>query len=104
MDCKYCQEYNYIKKSIRNYKLRYYFNDYKKSFQETKEYNAYTQTTNYLICNLLKKSGSIKEISRVIGISSKTVLSRMLLLSKQIKIPRLADWVANSRLMKCGVL
>ena len=87
MKCKNCSKSNCIKKGKRNGKQRYYCKNCKRSFQIEYTYKAYNPETNNLIKTLLKESCGIRSISRIIGISTKTVLSRMLKISKQIKVP-----------------
>nr|WP_188619937.1 IS1 family transposase [Flavobacterium suaedae] len=68
-----------------NGKQRYYCKSCKKSFQSTYCYKAYKLETNTLIKSLLKEGCGIRSISRILEISKKTVLSRMLTISNQIK-------------------
>ncbi|TJY34837.1 IS1 family transposase [Pontimicrobium aquaticum] len=87
MKCKYCHQANTIKKGKRNNLQRYYCKDCKGYFQNNYSYKAYNSKTNELIKNLLKEGCGIRSISRIINISTKTVLSRMLKVSNQIKRP-----------------
>ncbi|WP_298753795.1 IS1 family transposase [uncultured Psychroserpens sp.] len=87
MKCKYCHQINTIKKGKRNNFQRYYCKDCKRSFQNNYSYKAYSSETNDLIKNLLKEGCGIRSISRIINISTKTVLSRMLKISNEIKPP-----------------
>lgn len=87
MKCKYCHQTNIIKKGRRNNLQRYYCKDCKKCFQNSYSYKAYHLETNNLIRSLLKEGCGIRSIARIIGVSAKTVLSRILVISKQIKTP-----------------
>ncbi len=55
-----------------------------KRFQLHYTYKAYESSTNNLIRMLLKEGCGIRSISRILGIATTTVLSRMLALSRQI--------------------
>ena len=87
MNCEMCNSPNTIKKGLRNNKQRFYCKDCQNSFQSEYVYQAYKTTTNNFIKILLKEGCGIRSISRVLNISSKTVLSRMLKISKQIRAP-----------------
>ncbi|RSC92038.1 IS1 family transposase, partial [Tenacibaculum singaporense] len=87
MNCIRCNSYNFIKKGLRNNKQRFYCKDCKRSYQSEYIYQAYKSDTNVFIKSLLKESCGIRSISRILNISSKTVLSRVLKISKQIKTP-----------------
>lgn len=87
MDCTKCNSSNSIRKGLRNNKQRFYCKDCKRSFQTEYVYQAYKSNTNNFIKNLLKEGCGVRSISRVLKISKDTVLSRMLKISKQIKIP-----------------
>ncbi len=87
MKCKNCKEPNCIKRGKRNGIQRYFCKSCNACFQQSYSYTAYQDTTNTLIKNLLREGCGILSISRIIGISKNTVLSRMLKISKQIKAP-----------------
>lgn len=87
MKCKYCKETKILKKGKRNNVQRYYCKECARYFQESYRYNAYENTTNLLLIKLLKESCSVLGIARVLNISKNTVLSRMLKISKQVKVP-----------------
>lgn len=87
MNCKNCNQSNCIKKGKRKGKQRYFCKSCNFSFQLEYSYKAYELGTNTLIKSLLKEGCGIRSISRIINISSKTVLSRMLKISNQIKTP-----------------
>ncbi|WP_299114018.1 IS1 family transposase [uncultured Winogradskyella sp.] len=76
-----------IKNGFQNNKQRYKCKLCNHRFQQQYTYRAYHKDINTLIKSLLKESCGIRSISRIIGISAKTVLSRMLKISKQIKPP-----------------
>jgi insertion element IS1 protein InsB len=87
MKYKNCNQSNCIKKGKRNGGQRYYCKNCQFNFQLNYSYSAYKSGTNSLIKNLLKEVCGIRSISRIIGISTKTVLSGILKISKQIKSP-----------------
>lgn len=87
MSCTHCNSSYCIKKGLQNNKQRFYCKDCKKYFQLDYTYQAYKSETNDFIKNLLKEGCGVRSISRILNISSKTVLSRMLKISKQIKAP-----------------
>jgi len=87
MKCKNCNSSNYVKKGIRNNRQRFYCKDCRQYFQLTYSYQAYKSRTNDLIKGMLKEGCGIRGIARVLNISKNTVLSRMLKISKQIKVP-----------------
>ena len=76
-----------VKNGLQNNKQRYRCKECGKSFQLEYSYNAYHQDVNALIKSLLKESCGVRSISRIIGISTKTVLSRMIEIAKGIKPP-----------------
>ncbi len=87
MNCTYCHRNKCIKKGFQKNQQRFYCKNCKRYFQENYIYKAYQSDTNNLIKSLLKEGCSVRGISRVLCISSKTVLSRTLKISKQIPIP-----------------
>ena len=76
-----------VKNGFQNSCQRYKCKICNKRFQLEYSYQAYNSTTNNLIKSLLKEGCGVRSISRIINISSKTVLSRMLKISKRIKTP-----------------
>ena len=76
-----------VKNGFQCNRQRYKCKNCSKKFQLTYSYKAYNSGIDTLIKNLLREGSGIRSISRVIGISKRTVLSRMLKISKQIKIP-----------------
>ncbi|WP_456243511.1 IS1 family transposase [Tenacibaculum amylolyticum] len=76
-----------VKNGFQNNKQRYKCKNCGKRFQQTYTYHAYKATTNYFIKSLLKEGCGVRSIGRILNISTKTVLSRMLKISKQIKAP-----------------
>ncbi|GGI57741.1 IS1 family transposase [Winogradskyella haliclonae] len=84
--CPQCKGVS-IKNGFQNNKQRYKCKFCNHRFQLEYTYNAYEPTTNTLIKNLLVEGCGVRSISRIIGISTTTVLSRMLKISKGIKIP-----------------
>lgn len=87
MNCTKCNSSNSIRRGLRNNKQRFYCKDCQRSFQTEYVYQAYKSNTNDFIKSLLKEGCGVRSISRVLKISKDTVLSRMLKISKQIKIP-----------------
>lgn len=49
---------------------------------------VYNSTTNDLMKRLLKEGCGIRSISRILGISTKTILSRMLKIGKEVQLPQ----------------
>ena len=84
--CPNCHKES-VKNGFQNNKQRYKCKSCSKRFQLKYNYKAYKPETNTLIKSLLKEGCGIRSIARIINISSKTVLSRMLKISKQIKAP-----------------
>lgn len=87
MKCKKCNHLACIKKGKRNGNQRYFCTNCKHNFQDNYTYKAYKPNTDDLIKNLLKEGCGVRSISRIIGISSSTVLSRMLKIANNIKVP-----------------
>ncbi|MFL0095026.1 IS1 family transposase [Tenacibaculum maritimum] len=87
MNCTRCTSSNSIRKGLQNNKQRFYCKDCKKYFQPEYVYQAYKTNTDDFIKSLLKEGCGIRSIGRILNISTKTVLSRMLKISKHIKIP-----------------
>ena len=83
----HCNSSHCIKRGLRNNRQRFYCKDCRKSFQLEYVYQACKVETNTLLRNLLKEGCGIRSIARILNISSKTVLSRMLKIAHQIKIP-----------------
>lgn len=84
MNCKYCGHTHIYKRGKRNGKQRYQCGNCNKYFQDDYSYNAYKEGTNDWIVKLIKNSCGIMDISRILETAPKTVLSRMLKLSKPI--------------------
>ncbi|XLS28385.1 IS1 family transposase [Flavobacteriaceae bacterium M23B6Z8] len=87
MRYKDCSHNVYIKKGKRNGKQRFKCKLCAKSFQLEYSYLAYKSDINKLIKCLLKEGCGIRSIARILNISTKTVLSRILKISKRIKPP-----------------
>ncbi len=85
-NCPNCHKES-VKNGFQNNKQRYKCKSCNKRFQLNYNYKAYNSGTNKLIKSLLKEGCGIRSISRIINISSKTVLSRMLKIANEIKIP-----------------
>nr|WP_321232907.1 IS1 family transposase [uncultured Psychroserpens sp.] len=86
IQCPKCNEIS-MKNGFQNNKQRYKCKICNKRFQLEYSYKAYNSDTNELIKILLKEGCGVRSISRIINISTKTVLSRMLKISKTIKSP-----------------
>ena len=87
MNCTKCNSPNAIRKGLRNKKQRFYCKDCKRSYQSDYKYQACKTETNAFIVSLLKEGCGVRGISRILNISKNTVLSRMLKISNQIKVP-----------------
>ncbi len=87
VNCTKCNSSFSIKKGLQNNKQRFYCKGCQSYFQSSYKYKAYKAQTNPLLVSLLKEGCSVRGISRILNISKNTVLSRMLKISKQIKIP-----------------
>ncbi|NDI98177.1 IS1 family transposase [Flavobacterium sp. LaA7.5] len=85
MNCIRCKTLAVKNGKQANGKQRYYCKSCKNNFQSTYSYKAYLKGINTLIKDLLKEGCGIRSISRILKISKKTVLSRMLKISNQIK-------------------
>lgn len=87
MKCGKCNSKNCIKKGLRRNKQRFYCKDCQRYFQSEYIYQAYNPKTDRFVISLLKEGCGVRSIARILNISSKTVLSRMLKIANQIKIP-----------------
>lgn len=76
-----------VKNGFQNNKQRYKCKVCRKSFQLDYSYKAYHQDADNLIKKLLKESCGIRSISRILNISPKTVLAKILKIAKTIKPP-----------------
>ena len=87
MECKKCNSKNCIKKGLRGTKQRFYCKDCESYFQSEYIYQASKSEVNEFVVSLLKEGCGVRSIARILSISSKTVLSRILKISNQIRIP-----------------
>lgn len=87
MNCILCKEGFCIRKGVRNGIQRYYCKKCNKVFQNEYHYKACYSTTNTMITKTLKEGCGVRSISRILGISKNTVLSRMLKISNAIQKP-----------------
>lgn len=62
----------------------------KKTWQVTYVYNAYFNKTNSFIVQFIKEGCGIRSIARLLGISTTTVLLRIISIAKEIKLPTLS--------------
>lgn len=76
-----------VKNGFQSGKQRYKCTSCKKKFHLKYTYEAYNEHTNSFIISLLKEGCGVRSISRILKISKNTVLSRMLKIAKEIKIP-----------------
>ncbi len=87
MNCKKCSS-----KVIKNGKQkdgaqRYYCKSCKQSFQDGYKYNAYKADININIVKHLRESCGIRSISRILEISTTTVIKRILEIADNVKRP-----------------
>ncbi len=87
MNCKSCGKPNCIKKGKRNGRQRYHCKNCGSNFQSEYTYKAYRPSTDDLIKSLLKEGCGVRSIGRIMDISTKTVLSRMLRIAQRTKTP-----------------
>lgn len=87
--CPNCNGYA-IKNGKQKENQRYKCKVCQKSFQLQYHYKAYEPQVDSLIKTLLKEGCGVRSISRILGISPKTVLTRTLKISKCIKSPYVA--------------
>lgn len=84
-----------VKSGLQNKVQRYKCKNCSHRFQLSYKYKAYQSNVNALIKILLKEGCSVLSISRIIGISKNTVLSRKLKLGNQVKIPNFTELGCN---------
>ena len=87
MKCKKCDQDNCIKKGKRNNKQRYFCKGCRINFQEGYVYQALKPNTDTAIILLLKEGCGVRSISRILKISTATVLSRILKIGNQVRAP-----------------
>ena len=87
MKCKFCSNSCIRKGFQKNGIQKYYCSSCKKYQQKEYSYFACYSQTNQDIVSLIKASCGIRDISRVLSISSTTVLKRILLISDMIRKP-----------------
>lgn len=87
MVCNKCGQSSCIKKGVRNGRQRYYCKSCRCNFQSGYSYKAYLPHVSTLIKSLLKEGCGVRSIARVVGVSVKTVLARMIKISSKIKRP-----------------
>jgi insertion element IS1 protein InsB len=69
------------------FKQQYFCKNCKKRFLDFYTYNAYKPNTNKLIIQFIKEGLGIRSISRILKISTTTLLNRILKISKNINSP-----------------
>lgn len=77
-----------VKNGFQSGKQRYKCTLCNKKFILNFSYQAYKENSNNLIISLLKEGCGIRSISRILSISNKTVLSRLIKISQHIKAPQ----------------
>lgn len=87
MECKNCRNNQFIKSGIqKNGNQKYFCKSCKKYFQNSYKYQSCNVSDKQII--LLTKEGcGIRSTSRILGISAKTVLRRIIKISKRITRP-----------------
>ncbi len=86
IQCPKCRSRS-VKNGFQSGKQRYKCTFCNKKFHLKYTYESYNKHANSFIISLLKEGCGIRSISRVLKISKKTVLSRMLKIANEIKIP-----------------
>jgi len=86
IQCPHCEN-RAVKNGFHRIEQRYKCTSCGKRFQLEYTYRAYRSKTNQLLISLLKEGCGVRSISRIMGISTKTVLSRLLKVGKSIKTP-----------------
>ncbi|MEM9001144.1 MAG: IS1 family transposase [Bacteroidota bacterium] len=92
--CPYCKG-PCTKNGRQRGKQRYKCKKCLKTFQLQYVYQAYAPHADALLKSLLKEGCGVRSISRIMGISTKTILSRMLKISHKLKAHRLGHPYAN---------
>lgn len=87
--CSKCVDEGKVIKNgkTKNGKQRYKCKRCRKSFVGNYSYKAYESGINDWVVSLLKESAGIRSISRLLGISTKTVMLRILGISKNVVLP-----------------
>ncbi len=91
MKCKHCRSLEVVKKGIRDHKQRLYCKTCCKYSQNSYNYKAYQQNIDEMIIRLLKEGCGVRGTSRILEISAKTVLSRMLMIGDSINPPQIDE-------------
>ncbi len=86
MRCKYCGSVS-VKCGFQRKRQRYQCKVCRRKFQSDYRYQAYKETTNPMIQQLLCEGCGIRSVGRILKISKDTVLSRLLELSSKVKRP-----------------
>jgi insertion element IS1 protein InsB len=84
VNCPICNS-TAVKNGFQSNQQRYYCNYCNKKFQANYIYNAYSKNTNQSIITLTKEGCGIRSISRILKISTQTVLSRLISISKTLQ-------------------
>ncbi|NQY11229.1 MAG: IS1 family transposase [Flavobacteriales bacterium] len=89
MKCKYCSEVS-VKNGFINSVQRYRCTECRRVFQKEYKYKAYEVVVNSNVVSFLKEGCGIRSIARLCGISTTTVMCRILKISKHINRPVMA--------------
>lgn len=86
--CSYCYSSKIIKNGhTKTHKQQYFCKNCKKRFLDFYSYNAYKPLINSFIIQFIKEGLGIRSISRILKISTTTLLKRILTISKNINRP-----------------
>lgn len=89
--CSYCYSSKIIKNGhTKTHKQQYFCKNCKKRFIDFSSYRAYKRNTNNLIVQFIKEGLGIRSISRILKISTTTLLKRIIKISKTIMRPIIA--------------
>lgn len=91
MVCRKCSSVVVKNGKQANGKQRYYCKTCKYSFQDTYNYNAYENSINKKIYNLLKESVGITATSRLLSISKTTVIKRLKIMAAIVVKPDMEE-------------
>jgi insertion element IS1 protein InsB len=89
--CPFCYSDKIIKNgTTRTKKQQYFCKRCKRRFLDYYSYNAYRKDINFQIVQLTKEGLGIRSTSRVLRISTTTLLKRIIVIAEQIKLPVLS--------------
>ena len=87
MNCRYCQSASIIKNGIRNNKQRFRCKKCNRSFLETYKYYGAKSETSTQIVKCVNNGLGIRNISRILKVSTSTILKRIRSIGSKIKKP-----------------